>query len=237
MKRSLRGVIVWACVAGFACVASRAWAQATAHTANSERRQSVDSRASYALTCSTHEYALQDFDSGTEAVVSPDRQKRAVLAKDGSLRIFEGEREIGEVALPDISADLEVAWAPDSRKFGVTYSDGGATGGFHAHVYALANGRVTELSTITRVAFDDFRKDYYCEARGWNNQYVVGWGAGSRTVFVVAEVYPTSDCGKDFGKMRGYLMTVGGKILHRYDDKTTQRITDVCWKSGRSVVQ
>jgi len=222
MKRGLRGVIVWACVACGVC----ATAKAQAH-----------SRQPYVLTCPEHQYMLQDFDSGKESVVSPDRRNRVILAKDGSLRIFAGEREIGEVALPDISADLEVVWAPDSRKFGVTYSDGGATGGFHAHVYALADGRVTELSRVTQVAFDDFRKEYYCEARGWNNQYVVGWGATSRTVFVAAEVYPTSDCGKDFGKMRGYLMTVGGEILHRYNDKMTKRITGACWKLGRAVVQ
>lgn len=191
---------------------------------------------SYALTCPEHDYMLQDFDSGREAVVSPDRRKRAVLAKNGTLDIFSGKQEIGTVELPEISADVAIVWAPDGQKFAVTYSNGGDEGAFHGHVYGLAENRVIELSKVATVAFDDFKKQHYCEARG-NNEYVLGWGPESKTVLVVAQVFPTGDCGQNFGKMGGYLMDSDGNILRRYDDKTAERITNACWKSGRALVR
>jgi len=200
------------------------------------QRRGSEPHASYVLTCPEHDYMLRDFDTGKEEVASPDGEKRAVLAKNGSLVIFRGKREIGTVELPKISADLVIVWAPDSQGFAVTYSDGGSEGAFHGHVYGLAENRVIELSKVATVAFDDFKKQYYCETRG-NNEYVVGWGPESKTAFVVAQVFPTNDCGQDFGRMGGYLMDLDGKILRRYDDKITERITSACWKSGRASVR
>jgi hypothetical protein len=203
---------------------------------NLSQQKNVNTTSSYLVTCSAHDYMLQDFDSGEKTIMSPDRKKRIVLAKDGSLWIYNGDLRIGTVELPGISADLSVIWALDSLKFGITYSGGGAEGAFYGHIYRLQGNRVVEISKPVQVAFDDFKQKHYCTARG-NNEYVLGWGPESDSVFVVAQVFPTGDCGQEFGLMGGYLMDLDGNILRRYGDKITERISDSCWKSGRAFVR
>lgn len=230
MKRELRGGCLWAFVAFGICVAAPA--------TNARQAQQTAQRRSrpYALTCPQHDYMLQDFNTGKTRVISPDRLKRAVLARDGSLRILSAGRQLGIINLPEISADLSVIWSPDSENLGITYSDGGATGAFHAHVYRLMGSRVIELSKPVQAAFDDFKREHYCKTRG-NNEYVLGWPAIPNTVFVVAEVYPTSDCGPDMGRAWGYLMGFDGRILRRYSNTMTQGLTNDCEKSGRAFVR
>lgn len=72
------------------------------------------------LTCPVHDYMLRDFDKGTQAIVAPNGKNKIVLAKDFSLNVFVGGREVGTVDTTGMSADLEILWAPDSQKFGVT---------------------------------------------------------------------------------------------------------------------
>lgn len=215
----------------------RALAQKQSATASTRNGRAGDiAGRSFALVCPEQEYTLDAFESGEKAVWSPDHQKKAVLTKDETLQIFNGSRQVGTVELPEIDADLSIVWSPDSAKLAVTYSDSGATGGFHAHVYALSGGSLIELTKPVQVAFDDFKKEHYCEARG-DNEYVLGWPEGSKSVFVVAEVYPTSDCGSDMGLERGYLMDLSGNILRKYSDAVTQRVANSCEKSGRALVR
>jgi hypothetical protein len=47
----------------------------------------------------------------------------------------------------------------------------------------------------------------------------VMWAPDSRMVFLVGEVFPTSDCGDISGREGGYLVDLDGRIIHRYDDK------------------
>lgn len=187
------------------------------------------------LTCPMRDYMLQDFDRGTQTIIAPNGSSKIVLAKDFSLRVFANNREIGTVITPGMSADLQIIWAPDSQKFGITYSDGGAEGTFQGHLYRLTSNGTSELSRPIRVAFDDFKKRYFCKIRG-NNEYVLGWGSESSTIFVILQVYPTGDCGENFGKMNGYLMDLDANILRRYSDKETEKIQDSCWKSGHAAL-
>lgn len=214
---------------------TRAQEQTAAASATNRTARDIAGR-SFALVCPEQEYTLDAFESGEKSITSPDNQKTVVLAKDGALQVFNNNRQIGKIPLPDISADLSIVWSPDSAKLAVTYSDGGTTGGFHAHVYALSGSRLIELTKPVQVAFDDFKKEHYCEARG-DNEYVLGWPEGSKSVFVVAEVYPTSDCGSDMGLERGYLMDLNGNILRKYSDAVTQRVANSCEKSGRAIVR
>jgi hypothetical protein len=127
-------------------------------------------RAKLSLVCGKTIYNLKDFDSGTTAVMSPNRSNKVLLAKDGSFRVLQAKIEIGALQLPDSSSNIELVWAPDSEKFSITYSDGGAEGTFHAHVYLLTAGGVMELTKLPEIAFEEFKKHYYCTARG-NNIY------------------------------------------------------------------
>lgn len=236
MKRHWAGICAVGILVCGLWAASNSRAQSQGATQGGNNRARKLAARSFVLTCPVQDYTLQDFDSGSKSVSSPDGRKRAVLAKDGLLHILNGDRRIGTVDLPEISADLSIVWSPDSKKLGVTYSDGGAAGGFHGHVYGLSGNGFVELPKPVEVAFDDFKKDRYCQSRG-DNEYVLGWPEGSKAVFVVVEVYPTSDCGPDAGTMLGYLMGLDGNILHRYSTAVAQRVTDSCEKSGRALVR
>lgn len=185
------------------------------------------------IYCPRNSYSLMDFDSGRTAIVAPNHSKKILLAKDGSFRILRGENEVGVVSLPDLSSNIEVVWAPDSEKFSITYSTAGAEGAFLAHIYRLAEAGVAEISAPVDTAVADFKAHHYCEARG-NNVYVEGWTLDSNGVFIVTEVAPTGDCGKELGRLGGYLVNLNGKITHRYGNKETSSIQSHCEKFSRA---
>jgi hypothetical protein len=115
--------------------------------------------------------------------------------------------------LKDLDAGVAVTWSKNNSNFAVTWSDGGAIGGFHVLVFRISRDKVRELPA-TRQAFANFRSRYYCETRGDNLQ-AYGWDSADRLV-LVASVYPTSDCGADMGYTEGYIVQAGtGKILRR----------------------
>jgi hypothetical protein len=185
--------------------------------------------------CHRTVYALQDFDSGTTAAIAPNHSDRILLAKDYSFRVMRGQTEIGSVQIKDLSSNIEILWAPDSKKFAITYSDGGAEGAFHAHIYELSHDGVKEFPKPVRVAFDDFKTHDYCKKRG-NNVFVEGWTSDSRSVFVVTEVFPTGDCGRKFGKLGGYFMDLQGQILSRYNNKQTALMQKSWEKTGSTPI-
>lgn len=187
------------------------------------------SGADGALYCRRTSYSLRDFESGTTEVIAPNHSNRILLAKDFLFHVLQGQTELGSVGLKELSSNIEIGWAPDSMKFFIAYSDGGAEGTFHAHIYELAEGKVEEISEAVNVAFADFKARYYCKERG-NNIFVEGWTSDSAKAFLIAEVFPTGDCGKDFGRLGGYLVDLRGQILHRYSHKETELIQKSCDK-------
>jgi hypothetical protein len=183
-----------------------------------------------------HYYMLDDFDSGTTSILSPNKQSQVLLAKDFSLRVIHEGQEIGTLPpFNDMDSNLQVIWAPDSEKFSITYSNGGETGIFYAHIFGLGASGIAEFAKPPQIAFDDFKKKYYCAARG-DNISTLGWTSDSSAVFLVTGVYPDSDCGSIEGKDGGYLMDLDGKILRRYEDKQTQGIEAACERSGRALL-
>lgn len=187
------------------------------------------------LLCGQSAFTLEDFKAGTVTSFAPNRSNHILLAKDGSFLVFRREAEIGSIHLPGLSSNIEIVWSPDSEKFSIMYSDGGAEGAFHAHLYEFAEARVAELSRPVDAAFFDFKTRYYCQKRG-NNIFVEGWTPDSSKIVIVVQVYPTGDCGEIFGKLEGYLMDLKGNILRRYSEKQAQGIQKSCDKSGRASV-
>ena len=181
------------------------------------------------IVCERKYFSLADF--GTAQTKSPAGTAIIFLQKDGSLRVERHGKTIGTIPLPDVAADIKIAWAPDSQKLAVTYSDGGAEGLFHAHVYKLDETHVTELSKPIEVAFADFKAQYYCERRG-NNIYVEGWSTDSNALLVITGVYPTSDCGKNFGRLGAYFIDLQGNIIRRYSDADAEALQSSCEKVG-----
>jgi hypothetical protein len=115
------------------------------------------------------------------------------------------------------------------------YSNGGAAGGFSVHLFRIAGDRVVQ-SPATRTVAKTFRARHYCVPRG-NNLYFLDWTANSRDVFLVGEVYPTSDCGNQMSFYEGFLANANsGKILRRFGEKETSAIEKSCRASGKLVL-
>ena len=191
--------------------------------------------AGTSLVCTKHAYELADFGDGLHSSPSPDHSSRVVLTKDFSFRVMKADLKIGDVEIRDLSSNIEILWAPNSRMFAVNYSDGGAEGTFHAHVYRLDPGEITELSKPVKAAFDEFKQQFYCSIRG-DNVFVEGWTADSQGLLVVGQVYATSDCGENRGLEKGYLVDFNGNVLRRYDDKKTRTIQSSCENTGRAIL-
>lgn len=184
-----------------------------------------------AFGCSSSHYMLDDFQNQPTAL-SPDNAKAVQLTKKCGFRVISGKRVISDFNLPDMSANVEVGWSPDSSQFFISYSDGGAVGGYHVYLYSLVGGTIRP-SDIPRKVAQRFRVQHWCQSRG-NNLFFLGWTADSKLAFLVGEVYPTSDCGKELGQYRGYEVRVSdGKILHVFDEKETDSIEKNCRDSGR----
>jgi hypothetical protein len=187
------------------------------------------------LVCTKHAYELADFGDGVHSSPSPDHSSRIVLAKDFSFRVINAGSEIGDVKISDLSSNIEILWAPNSKMFAVNYSDGGAEGTFHAHVYRLDAGKITEFAQPVKAALDEFKQQFNCSTRG-DNVFVEAWTADSQGLLVVGQVYATSDCGENRGLEKGYLVDFNGNVLRRYDDKKTKTIQSSCENTGRAIL-
>jgi hypothetical protein len=127
----------------------------------------------------------------------------------------------------DLSAPgVWIAVDPHQNKFALTYSDGGAIGGFHVRVFQIDNDVVTDMSEVVQRAVADFKSRHYCKKRG-NNVQALKWIKGD--LLLLTDVYPTSDCGPDLGHAEGYRVSVPeGKILEHLTRDQLRRYPGVC---------
>jgi len=177
---------------------------------------------------------LDDFQN-QPSVLSPDNARAVRLTKHYRFRVTSGKTVISEFKLPDVSSNIEIGWSPDSSQFFISYSDGGAVGGFHVHLYSLGGTTIQESHTPEVVA-GRFKQLHWCQSRG-NNLSFLDWTADSKVGFFVAEVYPTGECGKELGLYQGYAVRLqDGKILRVFDEKQTDSIDKSCRVAGRLVV-
>lgn len=110
-----------------------------------------------------------------------------------------------------VDHDRSLDGTHDQAHIAVTYSAGGAIGGFHVRVFLIDGSGVKEVSKSIDGAVADFKTRHYCKIRG-NNVTALKWIRGG--LLLLTEVYPTGDCGPDSGYLEGYLVSVpGGKIL------------------------
>jgi hypothetical protein len=184
-----------------------------------------------ALACAAGSFTPLDDSYAKTVVSSPDKEKSVRLHQGGSFEVYDGQKLIGKLGY-DAEASVGVGWSPDSRQFFITYSDAGSAGGFHAHLFRILDGRGLTENKLPQIALNDFKSRHYCATRG-DNQYFVGWTLDSREAFVVAEVYPASDCGNEMGYSEGYLMDVESrKVVHRYSGEEATAIGKSCRASG-----
>lgn len=166
-------------------------------------------------------------------VVSPDGKSEIHLTKAFSFRVISGGKQIATLSYGDISCCLEVGWSPNSRQFFVMYSDGGAMGGFHTHIFRIAGGRISE-SPVTRIVANRFLSHHYSGTPGVN-LYILDWTPDSRDVFLIAEVPPVSNYGTNMGFDTGFLADAqSGAILRRFSEEETAAIEKNC-RAARSL--
>jgi len=114
----------------------------------------------------------------------------------------------------------------DRAQIALTYSDGGAIGGYHVRVFLIEGYGVRDVSKCIDDAVADFKARHYCNTRR-NNVSALKWIRGS--LLILTEVYPTGDCGPDLGHLEGYLVSVPqGKILEHMTLNQLKHYPGVC---------
>jgi hypothetical protein len=183
------------------------------------------------FACRSSHYMLDDFET-QPTVFSPDKMKAVRLTKDYKFRVTFGKTVVSEFGIPDVSCNVEVGWSPDSSEFFISYSDGGAIGNYHVHMYRLV-GNTLKKSRIPTTVAESFKTKHWCESRG-NNLFFLDWTPDSKVALLVAEVYPTGDCGKELAVYRGYVVRLrDGKIMRILGEKQTDSVEKQCRASGR----
>jgi len=183
------------------------------------------------FACRSSHYMLDDFET-QPTVFSPDNMKAVRLTKDFKFRVTIGRTAVSEFGIPDVSCNVEVGWSPDSSEFFISYSDGGAIGNYHVHMYRLVGNTLKKSRVPTTVA-ESFKIKHWCESRG-NNLFFLDWTPDSKVALLVAEVYPTGDCGKELAVYRGYVVRLrDGKIMRILGEKQTDSVEKECRASGR----
>lgn len=126
------------------------------------------------------------------------------------------------IAVDDVNPTLGYGY----DYFALTYSDGGAIGGFHVRVFHVDGDIVTDVSKSIDKAVADFKGRHYCKERG-NNVTALKWIKGD--LLLMAEVYPTGDCGPDLGHIEAYRVGVpDGKIREHLTLNQLRRYPGIC---------
>jgi hypothetical protein len=117
--------------------------------------------------------------------------------------------------------NAEVAWAPDSRAFFVTYSDGGNVGTYHAKVF-----RVTAAGLDVTEPIPDGRAllAVKCAEPEFPNVAAIRWARGSRTLLVTVQVPPHSSC-VDMGTFRVFEIELpGGRVANQWNQLAAKKL-------------
>jgi hypothetical protein len=118
---------------------------------------------------------------------------------------------------------------PNSDRFALTYSDGGATGGWHVRVFQIHGGGAIEDSGIVKKAMADFTSRHRCTSTDLSaNTYALKWI--KEDLLIMAEVDPhPAFCGSEAGRIDGYRVSVpDGTIKEHLTLAQLKRYPGVC---------
>ncbi len=117
--------------------------------------------------------------------------------------------------------NAEVEWAPDSKAFFMTYSDGGAVGLYRTLVYLFDDNGTHAIEPL----YDgEWLVETTCGEPEERNIGAIKWGDDSNTLVVAVEVLPHSNC-SEMGTFRAFEITIpGGKIVRSWNQITAKRI-------------
>jgi len=150
----------------------------------------------------------------TFLVPSPDR-KRAIVIDGSLLSVTEAGVVVPGGEGIDVLQSAEVLWAPDSKAFAVTASDGSDSGGWDISVFVLENDRCNYYR-VTSDAVGRFGQRHACGDEELNVG-AVKWTKDAKQLLIVVEVPRRSPC-KDRGVYGGVIVNVpSGTIAVEYD--------------------
>jgi hypothetical protein len=175
----------------------------------------VPARASFAQGGGWSNHAAAVPKNRVFQVPSPDRKKVIVVAGN-LLSVREGGGMIEGAERIDILQAAEVLWAPDSRAFIVTASDGSAAGGWDIGAFVLEHDRCNYYA-VTDEAVELFRRRHACGAEEPLNVGAVKWIKDSKQLLIVVESPHAGAC-RDRGVYRGYVVDVpAGRVSAEHD--------------------
>jgi hypothetical protein len=150
------------------------------------------------------ESTLLAWSDGKRTITLPSPSgKMEVRVHDDELTIFENGRPKAIAAILAVDSVAEIAWAPDSKAFFVTSSDGGIVGTWSAKIYQL--GKKVKVLDPTEAARNDFKAATTCQEEP--NLAAVAWLKGSQELLLIGEVPPHSSC-PDMGTFIGYAVSL-----------------------------
>ena len=118
----------------------------------------------------------------------------------------------------------EFQWAPDSKAFFLTYSDGGAVGNYEVLVYYPSKQGLKVLNPSSFVKKDFLSHYPRCLEPETPNFGGVTWLDNSRRLLVAAEVLPHSNCDM-MGTFSLYEIEVpSGKIVKKYGQLEAKKV-------------
>lgn len=154
-------------------------------------------------------------------VTAPDGNAAIVYSSDG-VYLHDGNKTttLQEVNEPPVLS--EVLWAPDSRAFVITASDGGLVGTWRAHFYSIdADGRAIARD-ITSLISKVTKPFALCSENEEVNFGATGWLRDSSELLVIAQVPPHSSCA-NMGALIGFRIDVKTWKLQQVIGESTLR--------------
>jgi len=193
------------------CIVLPLWSSDLNSQAIDSKTTNEDGFARYATSIwSARETSITSPDGRKAIVVRPPRVSTSDETHDVRVRVNgrEFKTQIGAWV------NAEVLWAPDSKAFLVTYSDGGGIGTFHVKVfYPTATGlHISEPVPNGRRLFAP-----WCFGTEYPNVGGIRWmGKDSTRLLIAIEVPPHSSCAS-MGTFRAFEIRLpDGKVLNRF---------------------
>ena len=150
-------------------------------------------------------------------IPSPDR-KKSIRIEGFDLTVVEEGMPVPGAVNVGILKPAEITWAPDSKAFVVTSSDGGAEGAWEVVVFLLEYDRFVYYDP-GRDAADLFKQQYPCMESLEPNIGAIKWLKESKQLLLVLDMPAGASCA-DRKAIRGYSVEANtGKVLKEYDRK------------------
>jgi len=126
--------------------------------------------------------------------------------------------------------NAEAAWAPDSKAFFITYSDGGNVGTYHVRIFYVTDSdpKVVEPIPDGSILFQP-----RCFDLEKPNVGAIKWmGSGSGLLLIAVEVPPHSSCAS-MGTFEAFEIELpSGKVVSHYNQLTAKSSSRPIWETS-----